>query len=462
MSPRPRTYSIRQRLILQLISAAALLSVLLYLSIQAFADRAVEETQDRILGASALSIAEAVRSGGEGLDIDIPYPAFSMLGAIGDDRIFYYIGAGGFFLTGYEDLPQPDSPPVGFEADFYTAQYQGQEVRVAAAKRTVLVEGRARDVLVLVAQTRGEKDAIVAGLAGRGALLGLGFFLISAVMAVLTARLVLRPLDDLTQAVTRRGPQDLRPVVRNMATELQPFVQALNGFIGRLSGALSRTETFIAEAAHHIRTPLATLRTQSELALAAAENETAKTHIRKAIRLADDTARSASQLLDHAAVIYRTDQRADEVLDLSPLLRDIAESFRPTADLREIEILCDLPDNPVLVLADRLLIEIVMRNLIDNAVKYSNVDGEVRVDLLCDAGVARVEVRDRGRGLAGVSGNTPHRRFQRGDNVSDVTGSGLGLAIVRDVAAAYGGSFTLTPRDGGGTCAAFLLPLSRP
>ncbi len=452
--------SIRRRLIWQLLVAAALLAVLLYLSIRSVAESAVELTQDRILGAATLAIAAELRGGDVEVDIDIPYSAFSMLGAMGNDRIFYRIEVGNTTATGYDTLPMPAATPTGLDPIFYSSRFQQEAVRIAAVSRSVLVNEKQVPVLVLVAQTRTTQASIVASMANRAAMLGIGFFAIAAVLAVLTARSVIQPLGTLAEAVARRGPQDLRPVERPVPVELQPMVQALNGFIGRLSGALSRTETFIAEAAHYIRTPLTTLRTQSEIALHQSDDPATSDSLRKIIRLADDTARSAGQLLDHAAVIYRTDQRSDTVLDLAQVLGGVLDSQRPTAELRDISLELSTQTPGPQVWADPVLIEAVLRNLIDNAIKYSQPDTSIQLTVAQAQGAANVSVSDEGRGLGGRSQDDLIKRYGRGDNVGDVVGSGLGLSIVSDVARAYGGTFTITDQQKGGTCAVFSLPLA--
>jgi two-component system sensor histidine kinase TctE len=450
--------SLQQRLIWQLLAVAAVLATLLYISIRSVANTAVETSQDSILGAATLAIAEQMRGGQDGIDIDIPYSAFSMLGAMGDDRIFYRILVDGQTVTGYETLPVPGKGSGGLTPTFSTREFQDTSVRIASVERAILVDGRTVSVRVLVAQTRSAKDAIVARLANQAALLGLGFFLLASVLSILTARSVLKPVNRLTEAVGRRGPQDLRPVDRPVPTELVPLVSALNGFISRLSGALARTETFIAEAAHHIRTPLTTLRAQSELALHQAEDAELKDRLRKIIRLVDDSARSAGQLLDHAAVIYRTDQRADEVIELNSLVGDVVDTFRPTAELRDITITVAGSETPVAISADRLLIESALRNVIDNAIKYSEIDGHIEVLISREGQSVEMSVLDSGRGLNGVTESALAARFRRGSNVGDVVGTGLGLTIVREVARAHGGEFRLTQRKEGGACARLSLP----
>lgn len=451
--------SIRQRLILILLVVAAVLSALLYVSVRTVADAAVETTQDSILGAATVAIAEELRGGADGLTVDIPYTAFSMLGATGQDRVFYRILVGEETVTGYGDLPMQPVELRGLTPTFYSENFQGDKVRIGGVARSVLIEGRPQVVTVLVAQTRTAQDAISRQMANRAAALGLGFFAFAAALSIITARSVLTPLNRLAEAMGRRGPQDLRPVERAVPSELLPLMVALNGFIARLRGALTRTETFILEAAHHVRTPLATVRAQAEIALRQSDDEATRATLRNVIRAVDNSARSAGQLLDHATVVYRTDQRTDEQLALAPLLHDLVESFHPTADMRDITLSLLVPSDSVVLRFDRLLVESALRNLIDNAIKYSHADGHVDVTLTQTLGFAQVMVLDRGRGIGAGNTASLSSRFKRGDNVNDVIGSGLGLTIVRDVARAIGGQFEITEREGGGTCATLLLPL---
>lgn len=455
----PAQGSLQRRLLLQLLASAALLSGLLYLSVRSVADTAAETSQDSILGAATLSVAGEIRGGNDGAQIDLPYDTFAMLGAVGDDRIFYRILVAGETATGYDALPLPDAVPQGLSPIFYSRRFEGETVRIAAVERVVLAEHRPVPVLVLVAQTQTAKAAIVAQLANRAAALGLGFFLVASVLALLTTRSVIGPVRRLAQAVERRGPQDLRPVSRPVPGELVPLVEALNRFIARLAAALARTETFIAEAAHHIRTPLATLRAQTEIALHESDAPATRASLRAILRSVDDSARATGQLLDHAAVIYRADQRSDTTIDLAALCADLVDSLRPGAELKDIALILALPDQPAQIIGDRLLIESAIRNLVDNALKYSGRDTEVEISLAATTTHARLVVRDRGRGLGGATEAHLARRFRRGDNASDVVGSGLGLTIVRDVARAHGGSFRIRDREGGGTCAELSLPL---
>jgi two-component system sensor histidine kinase TctE len=323
----------------------------------------------------------------------------------------------------------------------------------------VVVAGQALPVLVLVAQTRLGQDAIAERIANRAAGLGLGFFTLALLLSLIAAGSVLAPIDRLAEAVARRGPEDLRAVDASTPRELVPLVGALNGFIARLRAALGRTETFITEAAHHIRTPLATVRAQAEIALRQSDNEATRQTLRGVIRAVEESARSATQLLDHAIVVYRSDRMTSDALDFGALVAGVVASIEPAASLKDVDLRLSPAPQPLPVTGDRALLESAVRNILDNAVKYSPEDSVVRLSLAAEDNRAVLRVEDRGRGLSGLDPASLSGRFRRGGNVADVVGSGLGLTIVTEVAAAHDGRFSLTEREGGGVCAEFSVPL---
>lgn len=453
------TGSLRRTLVLQLLVVAAVIAVALFFAVRVTADRAAEAAQDAVLGAATVALAEGLRAEEDGLDLDLSPATFSMLSAMGEDRVFYRLDLGDASVTGYADLPLPPGP-TGTTPLFYDATYLDTPLRLAAVSRKLLIEGRQVTALAVLGQTRFGQRAIADSIARRAALLGVGFFVLAVPLSLLSARAILGPVGRVTEAVARRGPHDLRPVNQSVPRELGPLIGALNGFILRLRGALSRTETFIAEAAHHIRTPLSTVRTEAEIALRQAADEPTRARLRNVIRAVEESSRSAGQLLEHALVLYRTDRVDQTEFDLGPVAVALVDAFRPTADLRDITLRLTLPPGPLPVLGDRMMIEAALRNILDNAIKYSDPDGTVDVTLDRQPGnLALLRVADRGRGLGGADLADLSTRFRRGANVSGIVGSGLGLTIVTEVAAASGGTFSLTPRDGGGTCAEFSLPL---
>ncbi|MXU66631.1 HAMP domain-containing protein [Rhodobacteraceae bacterium KN286] len=448
--------SLRRRLFLQMLGVAAVLSVALYLTVRTVAERAAEATQDNILAASATAIAEAARAADQGILVDIPYAAFAMLGAVSEDRVFYRILANDETITGYEDLPMPG--PGGAGPAYLTSPYRDTVVRIVRLNRQLPVDGRPVDLGIVVAQTRLAQDAIARRVANVAAGLGIGFFLLAGLLGGLAAQSTLRPLRRLAGAVSRRGPSDLRPVDHSAPSELQPLLSALNGFIGRLRAALDRTETLIAEAAHHVRTPLATVRIQTEIALRNTDDDATRRTLRAVIRAVEESARSAGQLLDHAMVSYRSDHMDRGPVDLARRLSEMVHSVTPAADLRDIDLHLSGVDQPAAITGDEVLIDAALRNLLDNAVKYSPADARIEAALAPGDGWFWIEIRDRGRGIGEAGGAELATRFRRGANVGDIVGSGLGLSIVEEVARAHGGRFSLENREGGGTCARLELP----
>ncbi|MFN4153581.1 MAG: sensor histidine kinase [Paracoccaceae bacterium] len=451
-------FSLRRRLVGQLLVLAAVLALVLSLAVRIGAGRASEATLDAVLGSAAQALAEEMRAEEGGVVIDMQPATFSMLAAMGEERIFYRVDVGGLTVTGYGDLPLPGTLPGALAPVFYTVPFREAQIRVAAVTRSLRVDGRASPVLVLLGQTREGQQAIAARLGWQAAALGLAVFLAAIPLALLVARSLTRPIDLLAEAVGRRGPRDLRPVRHPAPRELLPFVTALNSFIGRLRGTLSQTETFIAEAAHHIRTPLAVMRNEAEMALRQSDEEGTRARLRGLIRSADDAARSAGQLLDHATVLYRADQADWARLDLAAMVRAVAARLSPAAGMKDMDLVLDI-HAALTCEGDAVLIEAALRNILDNAIKYSPPDSVVEVSALARDGRAVVTVADRGRGLGTADPERLLRRFRRGDNVGDVTGSGLGLTIVEQAASAMGGTFRLRARMGGGTCAEFCLPL---
>lgn len=460
IAPRAqRARSLRQRLLLQLLAIAALLSAVLYLTVRTVAGQAAEATQDSVLASATTIIAEQLRAGADGVEIDLPYEAFSVLGSISEDRVFYRIVAGGQTLTGYDDLPLPSDVTPGVRPAFYTVTYRDSAVRVAAMIRQMVVGDGVQTVTVLVGQTRLGQAAIADRVANRAAALGVGFFAFALLLSLVAAGSALAPIERLAEAVARRGPQDLRSVDHPAPREILPLIGALNGFIARLRAALMRTETFITEAAHHIRTPLATVRTHAEIALRQSEDPEVQKSLRGVIRAVEESSRSASQLLDHAVVIYRSDRLTMERLNLNTLIAGVVRGALPVASLRDIDLRYRPPETVLTLPGDRPLLESAVRNLIDNAIKYSPEESDIDVMLQHTTDEAVLQVMDRGRGLSGMVGSKLTQRFSRGANVGDVVGSGLGLTIVDEVAQAHGGRFSLTDREGGGACATLWLPL---
>ncbi|ASP21119.1 sensor protein QseC [Antarctobacter heliothermus] len=450
--------SIRRRLFFQLAGVAALLSLAFFLVLRSVAERAAEGTQDGILSASATAMADSLRSVADGVTLDLPYSALSMLGSVGQDRVFYRVVVDGQTLTGYDDLPLPPDIPSNGEPKFDTLTFRGDTVRVAVVSRTIGSLGSLIRADVAVAQTREALAATSRRITAIATGVGAGFFVLATLLSLWAAQSALSPIDRMTAAVTRRGPKDLRPVTTDTPTELVPLVDALNNFMSRLRASLLRTEDFIAEAAHRVRTPLATVRTQAEVTHHKLTKPEHKAAIREMIRAIDESARSAGQMLDHAMVTFRADSLARDALDLVQLTTEACNRLSPTAELKDTTILRSLPGHPVTFHGDGILLQAALLNILDNAIKYSPADSDVLVSVT-EGDEICLSITDEGRGFGGVDISRLTERYQRGSNVGDIVGSGLGLTIADEVALAHGGRLSITENPKGqGACVSLFLP----
>ncbi|MEM7490356.1 MAG: sensor histidine kinase [Pseudomonadota bacterium] len=452
------TGSIGRRLTLLLAGIAALLSVLSWAMVSTLARQAAERAQDNVLAASVTTIAETLRPEAGEVRLDLPHSAFSMLGAISEDRVFYRVAAGADVLTGYPDLPVRDAgaEPAG-RVLFETRSYLGDPVRIASLTRLILAGAQRVPVTVTVAQTRDGVRAVAGDLSGLAAMLSVAFFVIAVGLSAVAARTSLRPLNEITQAVLRRGPSDLRPLRRAAPAELAPLVGALDRLMNRLGQSIRRSEEFIAEAAHRIRTPLATVRTQAEISLRSIEDDAERQRLRRMIRAVDETSRSAGQLLDHATVAFRAEDLARARVDLADLAARAVAALEPTATLRDIALRLDV--EPAAARGDAVLLDSALRNVLDNAMKYSPEDTAVTLRVRADGPEARLVVTDEGPGFGADPAAALVERFRRGANAAGIVGSGLGLTIADDVLRAHGGRIELAPGpEGKGACVTLVLP----
>jgi len=451
------TGSIRRRLTLMLAAIAAALAAAFFLILRAVALETAEETQDAILVAAATAIADTLRVEAGEITLDLPHSALSMLGAIAEERVFYRVLAEGGTLTGYDDLPLPESRRAG-GPEIATLAFRGGDVRAAAITRQVSDGEAGRAVTVVVAQSRGYIAALLARISALAALLGAGAFAVASVLGALAVRGALTPLERLTASLGRRGPGDLSPLAAASATELAPLVAALNGLMGRLSAALSRSEEMIGEAAHRIRTPLATLRAEAELAHARVERPENRAALRTMLRAIDESARSAGQILDHAMVSVGAEPMEPAPVDLARIAADTAARLGPTAELRDIALGLDA-DQAAEIAGDAILLQNAVHNVLDNAIKYAPEDSTVTLSVTAAGAEARLSVTDEGPGFVREDRARLTARFARGAGAGGVVGSGLGLTIAEEVARAHHGHLTLGDNpDGRGACVSLVLP----
>lgn len=431
-------------MVLTLIGGAALLALLLFFAVRNYAVQVAQQGQDNILEASATSILDAATIRDGVVELDLPYSAFSMLSTFADDRVFYAILQDGRFLSGYQELKFSDSQT--FQSDWI----RGSEVRKISASRTLIGANRRTDIQVVLAQTKDALSKTLEQISRNAGLLGIGFFALAAALSFWATSATIGQLGKLATSVTRRGPQDLSPFTKPVPREMVPLVNSLNSLMGRLDQSLSQSEDFIAEAAHRVRTPLATVRSYAEATLQRVDKEENRETMRSMIKAIDESSRAAGQLLDHAMITFRADHLEREDIDLVELIRDLVQRMTPIAEMRDLSL--TLTGDPrVPYSGDPILIQNAVRNLIDNAMKYGPTESSVEISVTNEP-TPQISVCDHGPGFPSDEIEILTGRFQRGANASNTIGSGLGLTIAQDVASAHGGKIVLTNHQEGGAC----------
>jgi two-component system OmpR family sensor kinase len=258
----------------------------------------------------------------------------------------------------------------------------------------------------------------------------------------------LRPLDALGAQLEQRLPSSLAPLALDrLPLEARPLVGALNHLLARLQAAFEQQRSLTADAAHALRTPLAAVTLQAQLARRAAEGAARDA----ALERLEAGVKRASHLVAQLLALARLDPDAARepaaTLDLALLAREAAADVQPLAQGAQLDIEVTVPAAALLQGYETAL-RMAVTNLLDNAIRYSPAGGRVSVTLADEAGGYRLAVSDTGPGLPADERERVFTRFTRGRDAA-APGSGLGLAIVREVARLHRGRAMIDDGPGG-------------
>jgi two-component system, OmpR family, sensor histidine kinase QseC len=304
--------------------------------------------------------------------------------------------------------------------------------------RVYAVENKDVGIRVLVGDTRRIRSGLVGDII-KGLLLPA--FIIMPLLAALiwfSVRSGLAPLNRIATALGTRSASDFRPLQNDQSTsEMTPVIAALNGLFRRVADARERERNFTTFAAHELRTPLAGLKTQAQVAMASNDPDTRERALSQIVHGVNRTGRLVRQLLDLASVdAHESDKKSGSVNpgEALALLRGefLAHSGRNTQIVIS-KALCDI-DLPV----DPDLFTLAARNLLENAILHSPIAGTITCDLLATKDAMSVAIDDSGPGIPTDEISRVKERFFRGRNKTAI-GSGLGLTIA-DVALDHAGA----------------------
>ncbi len=418
----------------------------------AYGRAAADRSYDRLLIGAANEIAQSTAVRGSQVEVDIPVAAFELLALAPEDRIVYAVFApDGRLLTGYEHI----APPSG-TATVYSGSFSGESARFAVATRRFAERSVGGSLRVIVGQTERARRELTREIT-RGALILVGTSgLLMSVLAVVAVRAALRPLSRIEAGLALRSPRDLTAIAVDVPREIGGLVDTLNRFMTRIDRQLETMRILIADASHQLRTPVAAIRAQAELAAEEHDPAAQREIVGRIHRRSVNLSRLTDQLLSHAMIIHRADAVPRERLDLRGVAMRAVEETDHDLLVSDVELELDLPEEELNVTGDALSLAEACKNLIGNALRHGVPPVTVRVSR--DGNRAVLAVVDNGPGLSEAYWGDAGRRFSSRSGVSP-TSAGLGLAIVQAVARAHGGTLRFRRPADGRFEAAIILPV---
>jgi two-component system sensor histidine kinase TctE len=451
-----RLGSLRNQLLRWLLAPLVLLVAVNTASLYRDSLDAADMAYDRSLLASTRALAERVSVHGGKVVADVPYVALDSFETDTLGRIYYKVsGLHGETVSGYDDLPPvpanvPRSELYPALVRFYHADYNGEQVRIAALLQPVYDDSMRGIALIQVGETLDARRALSRRILWNTLLRQAMLVLAVATLVWLAVRLVLRPLMRLKNEVEMRAISDLSDVDQALVhKEVRPLVAAMNDTMARMQNLIASQRRFIADASHQLRTPLTVLKTQAELALRANDADAMRAIVRSIAGTTDSTVHLANRLLTLARVEHGSEAAVMAPVSLPAIARQVGLELALPAVQKNIDLALEAPIE-ALVDGQALMLHELVSNLVDNAIRYTPPGGSVLLRVQHGAGGVLLAVQDSGPGIPAAEREKVFTPFYRvaATMESNPSGAGLGLAIVRDIAALHHASVTLGPAAG--------------
>ncbi|MDZ7910116.1 MAG: sensor histidine kinase N-terminal domain-containing protein [Gemmobacter sp.] len=400
---------------------------------------------DRALEFNLQALTQFVVTRNDQVSFNLTPQARDLLKADDSDQVYYQLkDLRQGVVSGEADFPPPPDEDAATAGRVMLRDdvVRGDDVRVAY---TWLERHRDPGHLVLmqVAETRGKRSTLATEII-KGVMVPQFVILPLAVLLVWLALVRgIRPLSDLEQKIRARKPDDLSPIEESfIPQEVAPLVSSINDLLTRLKASLSTQKRFLADAAHQLKTPLAGLRMQAELA----QRESNPQDIRSSLQQIAHSSTRATHTVNQLLALARAETTGRTLptaqIDVAQMVTGVVRDSVPRALEHGIDLGYEGPeDMPEICLMDGnpTLLQEMTRNLVDNAINYSGRGGMVTVRVLFDrfSGVQILQVEDNGPGIPENERELVLQPFYRALG-TNVDGSGLGLAIVHEIAQQHG------------------------
>jgi two-component system sensor histidine kinase TctE len=400
---------------------------------------------DRALEFNLQALTQFVVATDKKVSFNLTPQARDLLRADDSDLVYYQVlDARGQLISGEGDFPLPNEPelPEPGRVLLRDDMVRGDEVRVAYAWLSRGTETK-QLVLMQVGETKGKRSTLATEII-KGVMVPQFVILPLAVLLVWLALVRgIRPLNELEQKIRARKPDDLSPIEESfIPQEVAPLVSSINDLLTRLKTSLTTQKRFLADAAHQLKTPLAGLRMQAELAQRETDPQEIRGSLQQIARSSSRATHTVNQLLALARAETTGRAQPSAQIDLAKLVTDVVRDSVPRALEHGIDLGYEGPEEmPEICLMDGnpTLLQEMVRNLVDNAINYSGQGGIVTVRVLFDrfSGVQILQVEDNGPGIPENERALVLQPFYRALG-TNVDGSGLGLAIVHEIAQQHG------------------------
>ncbi|MFI8617510.1 sensor histidine kinase [Acidovorax sp. NPDC077693] len=431
----------------------------------------VAEAFDRALLDDAHALAAHVRGGDAApgtapLQLDLTQREVGLLRFDQSETVWFAVyGDGGALVAGEADLA-PDGVAPGSTHTFSQLRRDGRELRRVSLR----IDGP-QPFTVVMAQTTAERTQLLrrllvySGLAQLWLLVALGSWLLRGIERDL------RPLSDLQDAMDRRDAADLQPLPQTLTqhaatSDVQRLGEALDGLLARVQQSLHAQREFAGNVAHELRTPLAGIRTQAAHALAHGDPAVWRSELEGIAAAEQRASRTVDQLLALARATECGIALALQPLALNTAVREVVLRYLPRADALGVDLGAEGLDHAVAVQANLALVEGILHNLLDNALRYGRGQPpRITVSLHLQAEHAVLCVADNGPGVGPDLAGQLQQRWAQGDPGLQLgQGAGLGLSIVARYAQLMGGRLELGEAEPGaqatGLAARVWLPLA--
>lgn len=439
-----RTFSLKQRLLIWLmvpvLVAVPAAGVVLY---RVMHDTAISWL-DQALGDTALAVSGLLRERDGQVVVDVSGATDRALRFDRTDRVYYLVlDPAGEVLLGDAQLARLRLPKRKANEWFFTlATLDGESLHAAALGASC---GAGKLCQILVAETLNKRDALQQQLVLVVGLLIGGMAVLLAGAGWWATYRGLRPLAQLSAELEQRDLARLEPLQHDVPAELRPLIAAFNRLFERLRRASSAQQDFLANAAHQLRTPLTSLRTEIDLALLEPHDPQTEPLLKRLQSSVDRSARLATQMLSIARAEAEPNG-GEQALDLREIAAQVAEDWVPRALQAGADIEFELESAPAM--GQSFLLRELLANVLHNCLNYAGPSPRITVRTGCEGEWSRMEVEDNGPGIAPQDRERALRRFERGSE-SKGTGSGLGLAIAVDIAQRHRGKFELLDATSG-------------